>query len=451
VSCHAAISPANPAPTTTTFTPTSGAKHGYGQRVTAGSEMILSMGYDDIYQAEWEQGWHASDKFICPSCVGDAFLKNIVAKAARHQDECSFCAARPAAPFDTFMAAVMVGIDNRFEQADNAGMPWDGGYVFDTYDQDEVADQFSWVAAGPYEGNVFEELCHRLAEKTYASRWWLESEPDEAYSSAWKDFQQQIMHRTRFVFWATQVDADRYKGAGDVPVAQVLQAIGALLVKFDRVKPLESGTVTYRARGHTAPEGSQGWRATDLGTNLPERTTSSSRMSPAGIPLFYGADDTDTALAEVSHADRSEFFTVGRFTTTAPMTVIDLTDVPTVPSVFDPALGGLQGHLLFLNDLVEELRKPVEPDRSALDYIPTQVFCEYFLRVFTHAGIPVHGLAWRSAASPDSARCLALDIPQQDCVDAAHPATEQIQLRLAADSVTVYQRQDGGFRQVSGN
>jgi hypothetical protein len=425
------------------------------------------MGYEDVVMGEWEQGWHSSDKLICPNCVGDDYLKAIVASAAADGQECSFCNATPAAEFDAFMEAFMVGINNLFEQADNAGMPWDGGYVFTTYNWYELPDEFGWVTAGEHADKVLEELGDRLAEKTYASRWWTTIEPDEAFSIAWKDFKEQIMHRTRFVFWATKVDADQYKGSGEVSVAGILQDIGALLVRFELITPLPTGTLTYRARGHTQADDSQGWRATDLGTNLPENSTNSTRMSPAGIPLFYGADDTDTTLAEVAAADPREFFTVGQFATTAPITVIDLTNVPAVPSIFDPELGRWHRELIFLNELVEELRQPVDPARSNLDYVPTQAFCEYFLRAFKvedpvinglarkPAAIAdrsqddvIHGLAWKSAVAADGGRCLALDILQKDCVDTADNTANRPQLELVPGSKTIHQRRTDEFRQL---
>ena len=92
-------------------------------------------------------------------------------------------------------------------------------------------------------------------------------------------------------------------------------------------------------------------------------------MSPAGIPLFYGADDPKTALAEVARADEREFFTGGKFVTTEPVTVFNLADVPSVPSIFDSVLDGVQGKLRFLNELVDELREPIKPHRSNLDYV----------------------------------------------------------------------------------
>jgi hypothetical protein len=106
-------------------------------------------------------------------------------------------------------------------------------------------------------------------------------------------------------------------------------------------------------------------------------------MAPAGIPLFYSADDTDTALAEVAHADRREFFTIGKFATTKPVTVIDLTHVPDIPSIFDPEQGQWQGELIFLNDLVKELRAPVDLDFRGYAAVPSQAS----LTVWISAGV----------------------------------------------------------------
>jgi RES domain len=169
-------------------------------------------------------------------------------------------------------------------------------------------------------------------------------------------------------------------------------------------------------------------------------------MSPPGIPLFYGADDVDTALAEVGHADPREFVTVGKFVATRPVTVIDLTHVPPEPSIFDPKLGGAQGELRFLNDLVEELRQSIDSTRSDLDYVPTEVFCEYFLRVFDQAD--VRGLMWTSALAAGGSACVALDVAQEDCIDVADATVDRLQLHLVPGSVTVYQRRTDEFRQL---
>lgn len=407
----------------------------------------MCVGFDE---GDWDRGWHSSEKYICAACLDDGFLAEMVAAAATDDDECSFCESCPAAEFDVLMEAFMVGVHNMFEQADDAGMPWEGGYVFETYDQGDVVDSVGVIATGDHELEIMEEIHSCMEEKTYASRWWIAVEPHEAFTDTWRDFREQIMHRTRFVFWARPDNSSDLAGAGEVPVANILASIGNLLLEFGLVTTFPAGTALYRARGHNLKTDSDDWAAADLGTNTPENSIYSTRMAPAGIPLFYGAGDSATALAEVAQADQREFFTVGQFVTTAPITAVDLTRVPAVPSIFDPDYGRFQGQLRFLNELVEEMRKPVDTVRSNLDYIPTQVFCEYMLKVFagdTAGDVQFGGIAWASAAAIDGL-CIALDIPQKDCVDTADPAETKPQLHLVSNGKSVHQRRTDEFRIV---
>lgn len=400
---------------------------------------------DEMF-ATWARGWQGSDRFICLHCIGDDYLKDVVAREVLDEQACSFCGERPAAAFDVFMEAFMVGVDNTFQQADDAGMPWEGGYVFHTWDHYDLPDEFDWVAAGGHDVEVFDEIRECLEEKVYATRWWVDADLDKVFATAWAQFSDQILHKTRFTLWARKDTPKPYRETGEVSAETVLEAIGRLLTVFDLITPVPAGTVTYRARGHARRDESRGWGATQLGTNRPDNATSSARMSPPGIPLFYGADDVETALAEVAQADAREFFTVGRFVTTQPTTVIDLTRVPAIPSIFDPELGACQGELRFLNDLVEELGQRVDTKRSDLEYVKTQVFSEYFLRVFDQAD--VRGLVWDSAAAASGGSCLALDVAQEDCVDVADGTAGRLQLHLVPGDVTVYQRDTDGFREL---
>ena len=112
--------------------------------------------------------------------------------------------------------------------------------------------------------------------------------------------------------------------------------------------------------------------------------------------------------------------------------------------------------------MINELRQPIEPNRSNLDYVPTQVFCEYFLHVFDpeadafdpgadaeiEATTKIRGLMWTSAAATGGGGCLALDVPQEDCVDVADGTIDRLQLHLIPGSVTVHRRRTDEFRQV---
>jgi hypothetical protein len=65
-------------------------------------------------------------------CVGGEYLKAVVTSAAVDEQVYSFCGG-PAARSGVFM----VGVRSMFEQAGNAGVPCDGGYVFTTYERHE--------------------------------------------------------------------------------------------------------------------------------------------------------------------------------------------------------------------------------------------------------------------------------------------------------------------------
>lgn len=117
---------------------------------------------------------------------------------------------------------------------------------------------------------------------------------------------------------------------------------------------------------------------------------------------------------------------------------------------------------MFLNELVGELRKSIDTARSNLDYVPTQVFCEYFLHVFNpdadadeenaEAGVKaqakIRGLVWTSSVASGGSGCLALNVPQEDCVDVADGTAGRLQLYLVPGSTTVHRRRTDEFRQL---
>jgi HEPN/RES N-terminal domain 1/RES domain len=401
------------------------------------------VGLEDRWEEYRQRGWSGSDKFICVRGLDDECLKDAVARNVVADQACSFCGEVPAAPFDVLMEAFMVGVNNAFEPAENIA-PWEGGYQWPTWDQYDLPDTFDPLAADDHAAAVRDEIRACLVEKTYVGHPWSDTEAEHEFSTKWREFRDTILYKTRFVFWARKDVTEDDHGPDEFSVANTLDRIGELLVTVDRITTLAAGTVTYRARGHARREDSQAWGAAQLGTNLPDNATSSTRMSPAGIPLFYGADDVETALAEVSHSDPREFFTVGKFVTTEPVAIVDLTPVD-VPSIFDPKLGGYQGDVRFLNALIEELRKPIDTERIHLDYVPTQVFCEHFLRVFAEHDI--RGLRWMSATAVGGG-CLALDVGQADCVDVPDDAVDRLQLHLVPGSVTIHQRRTDEFRQL---
>jgi hypothetical protein len=60
----------------------------------------------------------------------------------------------------------------------------------------------------------------------------------------------------------------------------------------------------------------------------------------------------------------------------------------------------------------------------------------------------VRGLMWTSAAAAGDGGCLALNVPQEDCVDVADATNDRLRLHLVPGSSTVHRRRTDEFRQL---
>jgi len=172
-------------------------------------------------------------------------------------------------------------------------------------------------------------------------------------------------------------------------------------------------------------------------------------MSPAGIPMFYGAKKEETAIAEVgAHAapkeeqvgardpQKPDHVTLGQFILSSDVMVIDFTELPEVPSIFDSNLGSYRREIKFLHEFVEKLGAPVAEEDAAIDYVPTQVLTEFFLKVFKSArGQSPVGIVYSSAVHQGGVS-LVLDIPNECCVDNQEAVAERPSLVLDAETVT---------------
>jgi hypothetical protein len=133
-------------------------------------------------------------------------------------------------------------------------------------------------------------------------------------------------------------------------------------------------------------------------------------MSPAGIPVFYGAEDETTAAEEVRAAETDNTkteITVGEFVMVRAGVLVNLCDVPELPGLFDEEMAHARGVLKFLAIFAQEVSGAVRRDGlEHLDYVPTQVFAEWLRFEFRYADRPVDGVRYRSARGPGV--CVAL-------------------------------------------
>lgn len=374
-----------------------------------------------------DQGWAPTGLSICVECVEDRALKNAVSDSASAQDECSFCGQQNAATFDLVVGMFVDGIKNEFNNIDDENIAYDsreGGYQISdnqTCDTWDLIEDYSDSFAQEKEEEIVESLKESMQHRTWVKRDFFSEGRDIAMADAWEKLCEQVKYKTRYVFWlADSRKTKSYPSAGEITPAEVLDHIGEVVDNQLRlISTLKRGTTFWRARTHPKGKLNAEIPAGELGTSPRHYAKAPNRMSPAGIPMFYGAEDQITAIAEVSaHTSReSDHVTFGRFRLEKDIAVLDLTKLPAEPSIFCPKLGRLRREILFLHKFVEQLGLKIDDKDQPVDYIPTQLVTEFFMQAHTRANNePVIGLLYNSTANPGGLACV-LDIPNHCCLE----------------------------------
>nr|WP_277608643.1 RES family NAD+ phosphorylase [Microbulbifer elongatus] len=121
----------------------------------------------------------------------------------------------------------------------------------------------------------------------------------------------------------------------------------------------------------------------------PAIRTSNGRANPAGISYLYVSEDQDTAVKEVRPSIGGTVF-ISEILVREDFRVIDLTSPKVMASVLKfegermvPALK----YLNLLESFSSDLANPVIPEKSHLEYVPTQFVCEFLKNIADFNGI----------------------------------------------------------------
>jgi hypothetical protein len=364
-----------------------------------------------------ERGHSAADGDICAECVSDSFLAEWI-EANATATVCRFCGRdgdEPiAASFDEFVGLVVGAIGFDWNHPDNEGIMYvtaDGGYqaavsdIYDVLDGIDISE----------DAEVIEALIESIDDNGWVERDYYVGDKSQRLSWGWESFKQVTKHQTRYLFLSPKAE-DR----SSVPASQMLDAIGEVIASdlgdFDFVKTIGADTDLIRIRIDPAAYKTAG----EIGSPPEEHAVQSNRMSPAGVPMFYGAFDLETAKAETfdpaKHAGQT--MSIGAFRALRDLQVLDLAQLPDIPSLFDTESHYLIHPLRFLHAFAEDLAKPIAHDgREHIEYVPTQIVTEYFRRVFQGPGkTPLDGLIYRSARHPGG-KAFVLFCENAQCVD----------------------------------
>lgn len=339
------------------------------------------------------------DSRICTSCIQDEYLRREIDQHSGRIEECDFCEeVRPTIDlldlanrcdevievfFEVSSLTPAVVIYERTPQGDDLGT---------------LLSELTGLGGDAL--NDLRELLSDLwfdrdtMEQKYGDDpWFVESSDTTAHISIeWEQMEQSLRDTARLFNPSATVLLEKIFGAithdrthedqavvvqagPDHEVASIVRARA-----FETLQDLED------ALSH--PESGLGPPPPGIGDG--------GRMNCAGIPAFYGATKTSTAIAEVRPAVGS-YVAIATFKIIRELNLLDLKKLGEISlitaSKFDPITVERAIRRNFLQTLTSQLTMPVLPGRTNSDYIITQAIADFLA---THPRLNLDGIIFPS-------------------------------------------------------
>lgn len=349
------------------------------------------------WMEEQERGWADPETFVCQHCVRDPYLADLVRRNPQSR-RCDYCERRArgafAAPAADILAAISKAVHHYYSDPTEAGVPYDEGFIVEPVDIGEVLMDLSLDCSDEFSQAVLDAFGDSMWVPSVQGHW-SGSHLSDRMRYSWASFQRLVKHQTRYHF-AHQPADDRE----ELSPSEFLEAIGHAAETLSIACTINAGTLLHRARVR-APGSTWKPEAQTMGAP-PNELASAGRMNPPGISYMYCALERATALGELAPTPPI-VLAAAQFTLRSDVRVLNLCGLPPPPSVFDIARNDQLEWLGFLRGFAREISRPVRKDGSEhVDYVPSQVVCEWFAQVHGRGerGAPLDGILYPSAVVP---------------------------------------------------
>ena len=343
-------------------------------------------------------------EYVCASCIGEDALKEFIEGSAS-ESFCSFCDESYdedySIPIDYLIDYMRECVSREYDDPAN-WLPYEsaeGGYqgvTFGAYDL--ILDELQIDFPNDKNDALLQCVLDAFDDHPWCNDNPYGPSPSEVAQYSWERFSKIVKHERRYYFGAIKRES-RLTGA--LAPEELLDQILGYAEQIGLVNEIDEGLILYRAR---AWKNSRSWNSPEeLGPPPMDKASQPNRMSPAGIPMFYGSEDSKTAVLET--ASQPGTFSVGQFETNRPIVLLDISNVPPLPSIFEMIPDSLEVDprraIEFLAHISEEISKPITRDgRQHIEYVPTQVVTEFIRAQELLGGTAIDGIKYESAQNP---------------------------------------------------
>jgi hypothetical protein len=223
------------------------------------------------------------------------------------------------------------------------------------------------------------------------------------FEEGWRDFEKELKTQARY-----------FNRQAESWLRSLFDGIDVYRTRYGKPIVVDAGpdtdfTELYRARVFQKSEAKlrEAMKRPDAEIGPPPSLNATAgRLNAAGIGVFYGATESEVALAEVRPPVGSKVL-VGRFEVVRRLKLLDLVAMKNISdepgSLFDEGHRHRLKQLEFMRGLSERLSKAVMPGDQVLDYLPTQAIADFLA---TEASPPLDGIIYPSVQIGTDARSI---------------------------------------------
>lgn len=374
-------------------------------------------------KAKWmednERGFSVDeDKFVCADCFEDCGIKKFIEEHNTGQ-ACSYCSetGNGSCSLEHALEHIMYCIRSEWGHPADEGLPYEtreGGWQGEVFDTVELLEN---ICLDTTSDDLYEDICSALHIQEWCRRNPFSLTEDKTLLYGWRDFTRFVINEARYVFFRVIPSSYDQHQHDEMNPIEILDSLGGIVGELELLDEIEP-TVSIK-RVQIVECGETISSAKRLGSPPTEEAKIPNRMSPAGIPMFYGAYNVNTAIAETydSSTDSGKKAVCGHFLPLKKLSILNLSKNIQVQSLFE---GNHKRRVLtkFLLGFLEDFTKPIDrKDRSHIDYVPTQIVTEYFRHVFmTSDGRKLDGIAYPSSKDNGQA-AVVLFVSNDQCVE----------------------------------
>lgn len=316
--------------------------------------------------------------YVCEHCIDDIVLKNEIRKKGSLQN-CFSCDGWEKNQSKSigieYIADRVHYVFQKYYQRSDMGSSSSTGkrpeeIISDlslSNDNRNIAAKILEILKGKYptkyNGNAYEEIPIDYSE----------------YSESWENFCDQIKYKSRF-FSPKIVDTlDKiFCGIEDYKANDGFNKAIRTLDPKDQFN-----STFYRAReANVKQKRMQIYLDPSQKLGPPEsRIARAGRLNSTGIRVFYASFEIATCISEI-RLPVGGIAIVGKFELTKPIQILDLTIFKRHLSKFDPDYDQKKIKWAFLSKFQNEIQKPILPQDTDIDYIPTQAVSDYLANKF---------------------------------------------------------------------